>query len=178
MANRWRGRRAGLAIVLALATAAASASVLSALGRGDTRTNSTLAVVVRDAHGVLLVRVPLPATGLFALRYRNSLYGSFAEERFVATPDRRFHLLELAADELAVLEEYYAVPGPAEHAPAGDRRTWRARPADTSAFERLTIAATRLGERTLLVPGHEDVALWRLVDREPGVVMELEGTDR
>lgn len=135
-------------------------------------------MVVRDAHGVMLVRVPLPAIGLFALRYRNSLYGSFAEERFAATPDGRFQLRELAADELAVLEEYYAIPGPAERAPAGDRRTWRAGPAETSAFERLTIAATRLGERTLLVPGHEAVALWRLVDREPVVVIELERTER
>lgn len=176
MANRWRGRRAGLAIVLALVTAAASASALSALGLGDAR--STLAVVVRASDGTVLARVPLPATGQFALRYRNSLYGSLAEERFTATPDRRFWLQELAADELAVLEEYYAVPGPAEHAPVGDRRIWRARPADVSAFERLTIAATKLGERTLLVPGHEDVALWRLVEREPVVVVELEATDR
>lgn len=176
MANRWRGRRAGLAIVLALATIAASASVLSALGRGDAR--DTLVVVVRATDGTILARAPLPVTGRFALRYRNSLYGSLAEERFTATQDRRFWLQELAADEIAVLEEYYAIPGPAERTPAGDRRTWRARPADTSAFERLTIAATRLGERTLLVPGREDVALWRLVDREPIVIIDLEVTGR
>lgn len=176
MANRWRGRRAGLAIVLALATIAASASVLSALGRGDAR--DMLVVVVRATDGTILARVPLPVTGGFALRYRNSVYGSFAEERFTATPDGRFWLQELAADELAVLEEYYAIPGPAERATAGDQRTWRARPADTSAFERLTIAATRLGERTLLVPGREDVALWRLIDREPIVVIDLEVTGR
>ena len=176
MANRWRGRRAGLAIVLALATVAASAAVLPILGRGDAR--STLAVVVRATDGTVLARVPLPATGRFALRYRNSLYGSFAEERFAATPDGRFHLRELAADELAVLEEYYAIPGPAERAPAGDRRTWRASPAETSAFERLTIAATKLGERTLLVPEQDPIALWRLVDRDPVVVIELETVAR
>ncbi|MGK2849530.1 MAG: hypothetical protein ACSLFN_01250 [Candidatus Limnocylindrales bacterium] len=176
MANRWRGRRAGLAIVLALATIAASTSVLSTLGRGDAR--DTLAVVVRTTDGTVLARVPLPAAGRFALRYRNSLYGSLAEERFIATRDRRFWLQELAADELAVLEEYYAIPGPAERTLAGDRRTWRARPADTSAFGRLTIAATRLGERTLLVPGREDVALWSLVDREPIVIIDLEVTGR
>lgn len=175
MANRWRDRRAGLAIILAFVTAAAGASVLSAMGGRDGRTS--MAVVVRAPDGALLARVTLPASGLFALRYRNSLYGSLAEERFGATSDGRFRLQELAADELAVLEEYYAIPGPAARAPSDDRRAWRARPADTPAFERLTIAATRLGERALLVAGREDVALWRLVGGEPMVTIDLEITD-
>lgn len=136
-----------------------------------------MAVVVRAPDGALLARVTLPTSGRFALRYRNSLYGSLAEERFAATSDGSFRLHELAADELAVLEEYYAIPGPAARAPSGDRRAWRARPADTPAFERLTIAATTLGERALVVAGREDVALWRLVGGEPMVIIDLEITN-
>ena len=46
----------------------------------------------------------------FAVSYRNSIYGTMAEERYAVLPDRRYRLVEIAADQLAVLEEYYAVP--------------------------------------------------------------------
>ncbi|MHA6628398.1 hypothetical protein ACU61A_23420 [Pseudonocardia sichuanensis] len=116
------------------------------------------AVTVRDTGGALLTRVPVPA-GTFAVSYRNSLYGTLAEERYQVQDDGGFRLVELAADQLAVLEEYYAVPGPVDAAPDGDRRSWVARPSQHPVFGDLSIAATALGERTLHVPGHPPVPL-------------------
>ncbi|OZM82199.1 hypothetical protein [Pseudonocardia sp. MH-G8] len=116
------------------------------------------AVTVRDAGGALLTRVPAPG-GAFAVSYRNSLYGTLAEERYRVQDDGGFRLVQLAADQLAVLEEYYAVPGPVDAAPDGDRRNWVAQPAQHPVFGDLSIAATALGERTLHVPGHPPVPL-------------------
>jgi len=137
-----------------------AAVVLSAglAGAGCSAENAGPAVTVRDEDGALLTRVPLPG-GSFAVSYRNSVYGTVAEERYRAGTGGRFGLVELAADQLAVLEEYYAVPGPVHAAPPGDRRNWVAQPAGAPVFPDLTIAATALGERTLLVPGHAPVPL-------------------
>jgi hypothetical protein len=120
--------------------------------------------------------VPL-AGRTFAVSYRNSLYGSTAEERYRVAADGRFVLDELAADQLAVLEEYYAVPGAPRPAPPGDRLDHVADPdpARPAVFTRLNIAATDLGERTLYVPGAEPVPIWRLVAGEdPTVLLEIE----
>jgi hypothetical protein len=132
------------------------------------------AVTVRDAHGALLTRVPVPG-GAFAVSYRNSLYGTLAEERYRVADGGRFGLVELAADQLAVLEEYYAVPGPVSAAPDGDRRAWVAQPAEHPVFADLPIAATALGERTLLVPGRPPVPLPPLVaGTDVTVVLDVE----
>ncbi len=134
-------------------------------------------VVVSSASGQVLARVDLPGER-FAVRYRNSIYGTLAEERYAVTPDGRFVLDELAADQLAVLEEYYAVDAGPRSATAGDRRAFVAEPHPdrTPAFRELSIAATDLGERTLFVPGRSPVALWRLVGAEaPTVVLRLDG---
>ena len=133
------------------------------------------AVVVRDADGLLLARVPLDGHR-FAVSYRNSLYKSLAEERYDVLPDGRFQVVELGADEVAVLEEYYMVPTAARRAPLVDRRQWLAEPdpARPAIFASLSIAATDLGERTLHVPGRQPVALWQLVDDPPTVVLEIE----
>jgi hypothetical protein len=135
-----------------------------------------LAVTVRDADGAVRVRVPLPEGGAFAVSYRNSLYRTLAEERYRTGTDGRFTLVELAADQLAVLEEYYAVPGPVRPAPAADRRRWLARPAGAPEFADLSVAATALGERTLHVPGRPPVPLPPLVSdgTEPTVVLDVE----
>ncbi len=132
-------------------------------------------LVVRDAGGDLLVRVPLEAGG-FAVSYRNSVYDSFAEERYEVLSDGRFEVVELAADELAVLEEYYMSPSPPRRAPAGDRRRWLTEPdaARPAVFEVLSIAATDLGQRTLHVPGTKPVPLWQLVEDVPTVVLQIE----
>jgi hypothetical protein len=128
---------------------------------------------VRDSGGSLLTRVPSPAAG-FAVSYRNSVYGTVAEERYLVRDDGRFRLVELAADQLAVLEEYYAVPGPVHTAPPGDRRRWVAEPRDHPEFGELAIAATALGERTLHVPGHAPVPLPPLVTDGVTVVLDVE----
>jgi hypothetical protein len=133
------------------------------------------ALTVRDAGGALLATIPLPADKGFALRYRNSLYGTLAEERFVVAEQGQMRLVELAADQLAVLEEYYTVTH-AERAPRGSRRPWVAGPAMPVALDELSIAATDLGERTLLVAGRPPLPLWQLVEDDPTVVLQVEGT--
>lgn len=131
-------------------------------------------MLISRPDGVPLLRVPLPPDGSFSLRYRNSLYGSLAEERFVIADEGRLDLVELRADELAVLEEYYAINEAAS--PSGGTRAWAAAPAHRPTIHRLRVAATDLGERTLLVAGREPLELWRLVDdAEPSVIIELDG---
>ena len=160
--GRWRGRRlAGLALATAIA---------ASLGGGGTAAHAHDEhwIVVRNDAGVELARASLPADGAFALRYRNSLYGSLAEERFRVAGDRLI-LEAVAADEVAVLEEYYAVSG-RPRAAAGPRRyvaTHTAPPIELP----LRVQATRLGERTLLA-GESQIALWRLPQAgEPTVVL-------
>lgn len=168
MKDRWRARSAGLAIILA-------ASAIGALGWTAASAEPAQVIVVRLPDGTRLASVPLNSDGEFALRYRNSLYGSLAEERFVAGPGRSMELVELAADELAVLEEYYAIDQPAQPAPSADSRVWTAVSAQRVSLESLVVAATDRGERTLLVDGHPDLALWHLVeDGAASVVLTLE----
>jgi hypothetical protein len=133
-------------------------------------------ITVRDPDGGLLVRLRLPEDGAFAVSYRNSLYGTLAEERYRTGAGGRFTLVELAADQLAVLEEYYAVPGPVQRAGAGDPRRWAARPNGAPEFTALSIAATALGERTLHVPGHPPLPLAPLTggSTDPTVVLDVE----
>jgi hypothetical protein len=164
--DRWRGRRAGLAVVAALV----GLLVAAALSGGAEPSTS---LVVRDGDGRVLARVTLPDDGAFALRYRNSLYGTVAEERFtVTTGGGTIELRQLAARQLAVLEEYYAVSVRPE---LGADGWWRAPPADELKLDELTLAATDLGRRTLLVEGEAPLRLWRLVaDAAPSVVLEAE----
>lgn len=134
------------------------------------------AVVVRTPDGEVVARVPLTGDR-FAVSYRNSVYTTLAEERYRVLPDGRFALVEIAADQVAVLEEYYALPGAPRPAPPGDRRGHVADPdpARPAVFEVLDIAATDLGERTLHVPGAAPVPIWRLVTGDdPTVLLEIE----
>lgn len=163
MPNRWRGRIAGLAILAALGPLTLTA------GAAD----SDPILVVRGPDDGVLAEVRLP-DGTFTLRYRNSVYRSLAEEYYVV--DRRGHieLVGLAADELAVLEEYYAIESPAWRAGPGANRIWRADPARRVRIESLIVASTDLGQRTLLVEGEAPLALWRLVDdRSPSVELDV-----
>lgn len=164
------------AAALALAVLAVGAGAVGTAGYGGTAPEGR-AVVVSDASGDVLARVALPGDR-FAVRYRNSLYGTLAEERYTVTHDGRFTLHQLAADQLAVLEEYYAVPGAPRPASDDDRRTFVAapHPQRVPTFVELSIAATDLGQRTLLVPGSDPVELWRLAaDDDPTVVLRLRG---
>ncbi|ADB76368.1 hypothetical protein [Geodermatophilus obscurus] len=152
------------------------------IGAGAAATTAGLAgddgraVVVRTPDGEVVARVPLTGDR-FAVSYRNSVYTTLAEERYRVLPDGRFELVELAADQVAVLEEYYAVPGAPRPAPPGDRRHHVAEPdpARPAVFDVLNIAATDLGERTLHTLGTDPVPIWRLLTREdPTVLLEIE----
>ncbi|MGR6965374.1 hypothetical protein ACU610_12995 [Geodermatophilus sp. URMC 61] len=162
-----------------LAVVLAGAAVL--MGAAVTATTSAPAggngpaVVVRTPDGEVVASVPLTGDR-FAVGYRNSVYTTLAEERYRVLPDGRFELVELAADQVAVLEEYYAVPGAPRPAPPGDRRAHVAEPdpARPAVFDVLNIAATDLGERTLYAPGADPVPIWRLVTEEdPTVLLEI-----
>lgn len=122
-------------------------------------------IVVTDDDGEALVTVPLEGDS-FAVSYRNSIYQTMAEERYDVRADGSYRLVQIAAEQLAVLEEYYGVPGAPHRASPDDRRRWVVAPdpAHPAVFTDLSIAATDLGERVLHVPGAEPVALWRLVD--------------
>lgn len=171
MKDRWRVRGAGLVIGAILV---AGFALPGANAPGDDAAGVGWELVVRDAEGELLLRTPLPA-GRFALRYRNSVYGSIAEERFSVASDGRLVLVELGADEAAVLEEYYAVTQRPQQAPSPDSRRWRAPPATVLALDTLTLAATEHGRRTLLVAGQPSVPLWWLVgDGPPGVTLTVD----
>jgi hypothetical protein len=158
--------RAGIPIVLALLLGAVVWS--SGAGAG-----SAASLVVRDPDGRELLRAVVRAGDPVVLRYRNSLYGSLAEERFVVEGGS-LRLVELAADERAVLDEYYETVGGAAALPAS-ARAWRASPRTPLALTSLAIAATDLGGRTLLLRGHPPLELWRFVDDgRPTVVLTLE----
>lgn len=139
-------------------------------------TSSGSIVISNDAGE--LARVPLNGD-TFAVSYRNSIYGTRAEERYAVQPDGTYRLVQIAADQLAVLEEYYAVPGAPVPADPTDRREWVVEPdpAHPAEFTALSLAATNLGERTLHVPGSPPLELWTLVnDRKPFIVLHLEET--
>ncbi|WP_219415086.1 DUF1850 domain-containing protein [Pseudonocardia nigra] len=168
-----RARLAAVACAVGVVAGAVSGIGLVGCAGAADAGGAGRAVTVRDAEGALLAQVPLTA-GTFAVSYRNSIYRTPAEERYRVAADGRFVLVELAADQLAVLEEYYAVPGPVTAAPDGDRRNWVAAPDRNPAFAELSIAATALGERTLHVPGHPPVALPPLAPSDPTVVLDVE----
>lgn len=150
MQNRWRGRSVGLVILLLLPLSLTAA-------RADRRSEPTLSVV--GPSGSTIATVPL-ATGTFTLRYRNSLYRSWAEEHYAITADGAIRLLGLRTEELAVLEEYYEIDGPARRSGGA----WHAQPLREHELDGLTVAATDLGRRTLIVDGVAPLPLWRLVD--------------
>lgn len=163
MPNRWRGRIAGLAILAALGPLTLTAGAAHA----------DPILVVRGPDDRVLAEVRLPDR-TFTLRYRNSLYRSLAEEHYVVDALGRIELAGLAADELAVLEEYYAIEAPAWRAGDGAVRIWRADPARRVNVESLIVAGTDLGRRTLLVDGEAPLALWPLVDdRSPSIELDV-----
>lgn len=160
-------------VALAVVLAAALGTTVAVAGAGG----EGRAVTVRAPDGALIGRVPLHGD-TFAVGYRNSIYTTLAEERYRVLPDGRFELVEIAADQLAVLEEYYQVPDPPRPAPTGDRRNYVVvpDPARPAVFETLRIAATDLGERTLYVPGEPALPIWRrVVTEDPTVILDIEG---
>ena len=169
--RRWTGPATGVLLTGAVAVTLVAAGVVAL--DGSDRAPSSWRLVVRDEGGITLVETDLE-DGRFALRYRNSVYGSRAEERFSIGDDGRIHLVGLAADEAAVLGEYYNAREPRPVNDGGALR-WEAEPAYPVAIGRLMLAATDLGERSLVVNGHEPIELWRLVaDSSPGLTLGAE----
>ena len=165
-------RPAVVVVVLGLLGVGTAAGIAAAAGQEDRPVEWTLSISNDDGE---LAAVDV-AGGSFAVSYRNSLYGTVAEERYEIQPGGSYLLVQLAADQLAVLEEYYAVPGAPEPAQPGDRRSWVAAPdpSHPAAFTRLSVAATDLGRRTVHADGAPPLELWTLVDDgDPFVTLEL-----
>lgn len=166
MTTRWPGRSAVLAIAIASTLLVVAAA--GAVGRDGQR-----ALVVSLPDGREVARLALPDDGSFSLRYRNSLYGTMAEERFVVTSSHELRLVGLSADQLAVLEEYYAIDVPARRSDGA--HAWTADPAHVPVIRELRVAATDRGERTLLVDGASPLELWRFVDdADPSVLLSVD----
>jgi hypothetical protein len=172
-----RRRRRILLALTALGVLAAAGGIGAAAVASDG--DGEQSVTVRTADGQLIAQVPLEGD-TFAVGYRNSIYGTLAEERYRVHEDGRFELVEIAAEQLAVLEEYYQVPDAPRPAPPGDRLAYVVEPdpARPAVFAELNIAATDLGERTLWVPGHPAVPVWqRVVSDDPTVLLDIEETE-
>ena len=103
-------------------------------------------VVARDGAGVV-ADLRLPASGAFALEYRHSYYRVPARETFRATGDG-FELVAISSPSEAVLD-YYEIEGSRQRS-AGE---WTLRPARPARFERMSLAATETGRRTLVASG-------------------------
>jgi len=171
MRDRWRGRAAGPAAGLLLLAVGALVATGVAASRPP---NVQPRLVVIASDGTRLAEMPLRGEGRLTLRYRNSVYRSLAEERFVITSSGELSLEGLAADELAVLDEYYGALDTVP-APAGDARRYVGAPAYAVVLDELTLAATDLGQRTLLLPGERPLELWQLVtDADPSVTLRVE----
>ena len=167
-------RKPAVAVAALLGGIACGAAGLAAAAGNDPEPEER-AIVVEDRDGDVLATVPLRGS-TFAVSYRNSIYGTQAEERYAVLPGGRYRLEQIAADQLAVLEEYYGVPGAPSEADDADRRQWVVPPdpAHPAVFEELSIAATDLGERTLHVPGQEPLRLWPLVeDENPYILLDI-----
>ena len=162
--DRWRGRHlAGLAVVVLLLGLTAAVAA---------RDGGERWIVVRDATGAELTRALLPESGEMAMRYRNSVYESLAEEHFRVDGDH-LRLVELRADELAVLEEYYTAVGASR---SEGPRSWRIAVERPLIALPLRVQATELGQRTLLTEAG-DIELWRLVAGRDDtlVILSVEG---
>jgi hypothetical protein len=143
-----RGRLLAGAAVLGVAVAAAGATVVAI-----SRNGGGPAVVVADERGRELVRIRLPASGRFALRYRHSVYRAEVTETFAAG-DGGFRLVTIASPSEAVLD-YYQLEG--RRAASGP--LWRLEPAASPRLASLPLVATEVGRRTLVV-GDRQVPLF------------------
>lgn len=169
-------RRIKVAVLACLGAWGAVSAAALAVASGEQADGSV--VVVTNDDGGELASVPLTGE-TFAVSYRNSIYQTLAEERYKVQADGSYRLVEIAADQLAVLEEYYGVPGAPADAASGDRRNYVVppNPSRPAVFDSLSIAATDLGQRTLHVPGEPPLELWQLVgDDNPFVVLDIKET--
>jgi hypothetical protein len=98
-----------------------------------------------------------------------------AEESFTVD-DGRLRLVELRAEELAVLEEYYTATGAVRDVDDG-AFAWRAVVERPPVELPHHLRATALGRRTLIT-GDQEITLWRLVAGRDDtlVVLTIEGS--
>ena len=163
--DRWRGRGGpataaifAAAVILAVGVVVVGARPeLAALGEP----RRAWQLVVRANDESVLLSVALPEDR-FVLRYRNSIYGSVAEERFTVNAQGQMVLVEVAADDPVVLDEYYRASRPTVTV-EGDARPWRAVPDAPLLLDQLPLAATPHGRRTLIVED-EAFPLWPLAE--------------
>ena len=104
-------------------------------------------IVARDDTGGVVARAALPSDGTFALTYRHSVYRVPAEERFRATASG-FVLDSVASPDPAVID-YYDLDGTRTR----EHGLYVMRPDHPARFDRMALAATRRGRRTLVVDG-------------------------
>ena len=110
-------------------------------------------IVARDRAGAAVADLRLPASGTFALDYRHSYYRRPARETFRVTGDG-FELIAVSSPSEAVLD-YYEIEGTRERRGG----VWTLRPERRARFERMALAATTVGRRTL-VAGDRRVPLY------------------
>lgn len=172
MTARWWGRAAGLTIVAALL--AGSTAAAPAAGGAVTRSGAGWELIGRAADGRIVVQVALPRDG-FTLEYRNSVYRSPAAEHFAVTDAGRLALVELTAVDPAVLQEYYGVTDRLRRVATGlHEGWWLGSPAEPLELDALVVAATRHGERTVVVDGSRPIVLWQAVGAAgPQVTLEV-----
>jgi len=149
----------------------AVAAVAAALAGGAAvRADGTARVVATDRGGAAVAELELPRSGAFALSYRHSYYRRPAVERFEAAGDGSFRLVEIASPSEAVLD-YYEVEG----ARSRDGGWWRLRPERPARFERMALAATAVGRRTL-VAGDRRIPLFRRDGRAAHLTITVKGS--
>jgi hypothetical protein len=124
-------------------------------------------VVAKDRDGRTVAE--LPAKDGFALTYRHSYYRQPAVERFRVAKGG-FRLVEIASPSEAVLD-YYDVEGTRSHRGGW----WTLRLARPARFERMPLAATSVGRRTLVADGRR-VSLYRRDGRAAHLTIAVEGS--
>jgi hypothetical protein len=146
---------------------AAVAVVALAAGAAAVQADGPPRVVAADRDGRTVAE--LPAARGFALSYRHSYYRQPAVERFRVAKGG-FRLVEISSPSEAVLD-YYDVEG------TRARRDgwWTLRLAKPARFERMPLAATAVGRRTL-VAGGERVPLYRRDGRVAHLTISVEGS--
>ena len=127
---------------------AVAAVAVALAGGAAVRADGPARVVAEDRDGHTVAELELPRSGTFALTYRHSYYRRPAVERFAASGDGSFRLVEIASPSEAVLE-YYDVEG----ARARRGGWWTLKLARPVRFTRMALAGTAVGRRTLVADG-------------------------
>jgi hypothetical protein len=143
------------------------AALVLAAGAAAVQAGGPPRVVATDRDGRTVAE--LPASRGFALAYRHSYYRQPALERF-RIDKGGFRLVEISSPSEAVLD-YYDVEGTR----ARHNGWWTLRLARPAHFERMPLAATAVGRRTLVAAGKR-VPLYRRDGRAAHLTIAVEGS--